>query len=52
VVQNYDRNLPGIQKFVHDLTAYGQQHPDFQPILAKYGFSPTPPAATNAAPAK
>jgi hypothetical protein len=52
VVQNYDRNLPGIQKFIQDLTAYGQQHPDFQPILKKYGISPTPPAATNATPAK
>lgn len=51
VVQNYDRNLPGIQKFVQDLTAYGQQHPDFQPILRQCGFAPTPPAA-NAAPAK
>ena len=52
IVQNYDRNLPGIQKFVQDLTAYGQQHPDFQPILKKYGILPTSSAATSAAPAK
>lgn len=52
VVQNYDRNLPAIQKFVQDLVAYGQQHGDFQTILKKYGISPTLPAATNAAPAK
>ena len=52
VVQNYDKNLPGIQKFIRDLVAYGQQHPDFQPILKKYGISPTLPAATNSAPAK
>jgi hypothetical protein len=52
MVQNYDRNLPGIQKFVQDLAAYGHQHPDFQLILKKYGISPTLPAATNAAPAK
>ena len=51
VVQNYDRNIPAIQKFVQDLTAYGQQHPDFQLILKKYGILPPPPAA-NAAPAK
>lgn len=52
IVQNYDRNIPAIQKFIQELTAYGQQHPDFQPILKKYGILPTLPAATNAAPAK
>jgi hypothetical protein len=52
VVQNYDRNLPVIQKFIQDLVAYGQKHPDFQPILKRNGIPLTPPAATNAAPAK
>ena len=50
VIQNYNKNLPNLQKFVQDLVAYGQAHPDFQPILKKYGISPTPVAATHSAP--
>ena len=47
VIQNYNKNLPGIQKFVQELVTYGQTHPDFQPILKKYGIPLTLPAATN-----
>jgi hypothetical protein len=50
IVQNYEKNLPNLQKFVQELVAYGQSHPDFQPILKKYGIPLTPPAATNSAP--
>ena len=35
--------------FVRKITDYGQTHPDFAPILAKYGIKPAVPAA--AAPA-
>ena len=52
VIQNYDKNVPTIQKFVQELGAYGQTHPDFQPILKKYGIPLTPPSATNTAPTK
>lgn len=52
MIQNYDKNAPVLQKFVQDLQAYGQTHPDFQPILKKYGISPTPAPATNSAPGK
>jgi len=31
---------------VKQLTAYGVTHPDFQPILKKYGIVATQPAAT------
>lgn len=48
VVDNYQKNLPRIQKFVDELVAYGQKHQDFQPILKKYGILPTPQGATNA----
>ena len=50
VIQNYQKNLPNIQKFVQGLVTYGQAHPDFQPVLKKYGIPLTLPAATNSAP--
>jgi hypothetical protein len=35
-----------MDEFVRKITEYGQTHPDFAPILAKYGIKPTPPAAS------
>ena len=52
IVQNYGKNLPTIQKFVQELVLYGQAHPDFQPVLKKYGIPLTLPATTNSAPKK
>ncbi|MGB7767983.1 MAG: hypothetical protein WBN22_03915 [Verrucomicrobiia bacterium] len=52
VVQNYNKNLPNIQKFVQELVAYGQKHPDFQPILKQNGIPLTLPATTNSVPKK
>lgn len=52
IIQNYDKNVPTIQKFVQELITYGQSHPDFQPILRKYGFPLTLAPATNSVPAK
>jgi hypothetical protein len=52
VVDNYNKNLPNIQKFIQALVEYGQKHPDFQPILKKYGIPLTLPAATNSPPTK
>jgi hypothetical protein len=49
IVQNYNNNVPQIQKLVQQLVAYGQTHPDFQPILKNYGIIS---ATTNAAPKK
>jgi hypothetical protein len=49
VIQNYDKNLPHIQKFVQELVTYGQAHPDFQPVLKKYGIPLTLSALTNSA---
>lgn len=52
VIQNYNRNLPHIQQFVQELVAYGQKHPDFQPILKQNGIPLTLSALTNSAPKK
>lgn len=40
LVQAINQNRAGIQTFVQQLAAYGQAHPDFQPILKKYGITP------------
>jgi hypothetical protein len=40
---------PLITDFVKKITEYGRSHPDFAPVLAKYGIKPA--AATGAAPA-
>jgi ABC-type multidrug transport system permease subunit len=49
IIQNYNNNVPQMKKLIEQLVAYGQAHPDFQPILKKYGIVP---ATTNAAPKK
>ena len=50
---NLIKNEQGVNNFVGQLVAYGQQHPDFMPVLKKYGLPPaTTPAAAPAAPKK
>ena len=49
IIQNYNKNVPQMQKLIQDLTAYGRTHPDFQPILINFGIIA---ANTNAAPKK
>lgn len=34
------KEAPVIQNFVNNLSVYGQGHPDFAPVLAKYGIKP------------
>jgi hypothetical protein len=48
IVLPYKQKLPAIEGFVSQLVAYGQAHPDFRPILVKYGLVPATPPATNA----
>ncbi len=43
---NKDQKL--IVEFVNALVAYGQTHPDFQPVLRKYGIGVKPNAAAAA----
>jgi len=47
LIQVYKQNLPSMETFVNQLVTYGQAHPDFRPILQKYGINPaaTAPAA-------
>ena len=40
---------PMMNDFIKKISEYGRTHPDFAPVLAKYGIKPT--AATNAPPA-
>ena len=40
---------PLMNDFVKKITEYGRTHPDFAPVLAKYGLKPAAP--TNAPPA-
>lgn len=44
IIQAFAQSRAGMENFVKQLTAYGSTHPDFQPILRKYGIVP-PPAA-------
>lgn len=50
ITKVFEQNRPGIEKLVRQLIVYGQSHPDFQPILKKYGIPLTLPATTNSTP--
>ena len=50
IIQAFNANHTAMDKLVQQLVAYGQTHPDFRPILQKYGI--TPPPAGAAAPKK
>jgi hypothetical protein len=53
IIQAFAQRRAGMENFVKQLTAYGSTHPDFQPILLKYGIVPqAQPAATPVAPKK
>ena len=43
----FKQNQPALINFVNQLVNYSQSHPDFRPVLMKYGINPTlpPPAA-------
>lgn len=51
VIQPYNQKLPAIGTFLNQIILYGQTHPDFQPILKKYGIVPPPAASAPARPA-
>jgi len=36
------QNETAMNNFVGKLVAYGEKHPDFQPVLKKYGIVPMP----------
>jgi hypothetical protein len=54
----FNQNQALMVDFVNQLVAYGEKHPEFRPVLAKYGIAPipgipagSPAGATPAAPA-
>ena len=51
IIDGFKHDQPGMENFVKQLTAYGVTHPDFQPILKKYGLLP-PPAGSPVVPKK
>ena len=53
IIAAFKRDQPSMENFVKQLTAYGVTHPDFQPILKKYGIVPqAQPAAIPVVPKK
>ena len=45
IIQGFKQNHEGMENFVKQLSVYGSTHPDFQPILRKYGIVPQSAAA-------
>jgi hypothetical protein len=48
IIKMFSENRAGMENFVNQLKAYGVMHPDFQPILKKYGLTPQPTTAPAA----
>src|ERR1700722_10947517 len=42
LINAFKQNQANIQIFVNQLTAFGQAHPDFRPVLQKYGINGVP----------
>jgi hypothetical protein len=49
IAEYQQKSGPLMGDFIKKITEYGRSHPDFGPVLAKYGIKPA--AATGAAPA-
>ena len=43
-----NQNETAVSGFVNKLVAYGEKHPDFVPVLKKYGIEPRPGIPANA----
>ncbi|MEI9959661.1 MAG: hypothetical protein WDM76_00615 [Limisphaerales bacterium] len=50
VITAFNQNRAAMESFMQQLNAYALTHPDFQPVLRKYGWAPA--ASTNPAPKK
>ena len=44
LIADYQKSAPMMDDFVKRVIDYGQTHPDFAPVLAKYGLKPAAPA--------
>jgi hypothetical protein len=49
---SYEKQMQGLQAIAMRLSEYGRSHPDYQPILAKYGIPVGNAPATAPAAAK
>ncbi|MEI6077868.1 MAG: hypothetical protein WCS94_19970 [Verrucomicrobiota bacterium] len=57
IIGAFNQNQALMNSFISQLVEYGKAHPDFRPVLLKYGIVPTgtapvAPAAAPAAPKK
>lgn len=43
MIKAMQQNQAAMINFVNQLVIYGEGHPDFRPVLAKYGIVPPPP---------
>jgi len=48
IIQAFAQRRAGMENFVKQLSVYGSTHPDFQPILIKYGIVEQPATAPAA----
>jgi cytochrome b561 len=48
IIQSFNEKHANMDNFVKQLSVYGYTHPDFQPILKKYGIPPQSAAAAAA----
>ena len=51
-MQLFSQKRAELENWAKQLNAYATTHPDFLPILVKYGFTPVTPSATNSPPKK
>ena len=49
IVNAFNQNQSLMLGFVNALVGYGQTHPDFRPVLAKYGITPNAGGAVTPA---
>ena len=54
LINIFNQNQQAAIGFVNEVVAYGEKHPDFKPVLAKYGITPIAgvPAGSPAVPKK
>ncbi len=48
IIAQYQKTGPVMDDFIRRLQDYGRGHPDFAPIMAKYGLNQRPPGSTSA----
>jgi hypothetical protein len=42
LINGFNQTQPAVAGFINELVAYGEKHPDFRPVLQKYGIAPVP----------